>query len=62
MLGDAFSNYLAGSGISKPDDIWEPIPFYLNELGEVTIYRITEIDREHRIYVAQWKVGKIFEE
>lgn len=62
MLGDAFARYLSDSNVSKPEDIWEPIPFDLEELGDVKLYRIVEIDREHRLPVARWKIGKIFEE
>lgn len=61
-LGDAFAQYLSDRNVSKPEDIWEPIPFDLDDLGEVKLYRIVEIDRKHRLPVARWKIGKIFEE
>jgi len=61
-LGDAFTQYLLYRNVSKPEDIWEPIPFDLDDLGDVKLYRIVEIDREHRLPVARWKIGKIFEE
>lgn len=62
ILGDAFARYLSDSNVSKPEDIWEPVPFDLDDLGDVKLYRIVEIDREHRLPVARWKIGKIFEE
>jgi|GEM_PF-4870453 len=62
MLGDAFAHYLANRNISKPEDIWEPVVFDLDELGGIKLYRIVEIDRDHRIPVARWKIGKLFEE
>lgn len=62
MLGDAFAQYLSDSNVSKPEDIWEPVAFDLDDLGEVKLYRIVEIDREHRLPVARWKIGKLFEE
>ena len=62
VLGDAFARYLSDSNVSKPEDIWEPVPFDLDDLGDVKLYRIVEIDREHRLPVARWKIGKIFEE
>lgn len=61
-LGDAFAQYLSDRNVSKPEDIWEPIPFDLDDLGDVKLYRIVEIDRERRLPVARWKIGKIFEE
>lgn len=61
-LGDAFARYLSDSNVSKPEDIWEPVSFDLDDLGDVKLYRIVEIDREHRLPVARWKIGKIFEE
>lgn len=62
ILGDAFARYLSNSNVSKPEDIWEPVPFDLDDLGDVKLYRIVEIDREHRLPVARWKIGRIFEE
>lgn len=62
MLGDAFAQYLLDSNVSKPEDIWEPVTFDLHDLGDVKIYRIVEIDREHHLPIARWKIGKLFEE
>lgn len=60
-LGAVFSDYLSNEGISKPEEIWEPIPIDLDELGEVTLYRVIEVDREHLLPVSPSKIGKLFE-
>lgn len=61
-LGEQFGIYLADNGIAKPEDIWEPVTFDLGGLGEVSVYRITEIDRDRRVRVVRWKLGKVLDE
>ena len=62
MLGAALLNYISVNDIAKSEDIWEPISLDLDTLGEVSIYRIIEVDRDHRVNVIPAKIGKVYEE
>lgn len=62
LLEDRLPRYLVENSISKADDIWGPIVVDLGELGEATVYRIIEVEREQKVFVLQSHLGRVFEE